>query len=361
MQADYQQLYRDINFAPGAREQMVLLEELIRLADSNKDIDVAYRARRQYVSVACSQGFPEKGIVAFSWCLGQFDKNQELDSPSSLIWQYKVVLELIPIFETVSRDQIARLQDDMAKRLASMNCSERTAHYYRSWNLMRMGDYDNALEYEKTYLRMNRDHMSDCEACERDRQVELRSRLHKDDGALTWAKPILHGNMRCAEVPHFTNAHIVKSMARLGKEEQAAERAEKGYGLVKQDRKYLGSIGDLLLITIRNRELDKGMRRALKHLPWSADSAAGELKFRFFHSVSLLLEAYLEDHRPKKKLKMPRELACFREDDTYDLSELADWFGQQAIALADRFNQRNGNQRYHDLIAENRELAKLPT
>jgi hypothetical protein len=359
MEADYQRLFNEIYTAAGPKEQLAFYDELIRLADSNKDIEVAYNARREYVALACEQGFPEKGIVSFSWCLAQFDKNQELDEPHGLIWQYKVILELIPIFDTVSREQIVRLQEDMAKRLASMNYSERTAHYYRSWNLMRMGEYDQALEFQKTYLAMNRDGMSDCQACERDRQIELLSRMHDDEQALKFAQPIIDCDMVCGEVPEFTNAHIVRSMVRLGQEEAAAERAEHGYGLVARERKYLGTIGDLLLITIRNRDLDKGMRRAVKHLPWAAESAAGELKFRFFTAVALLLEAYSKEKKVKKKIKIPAELSCHRDDDTYDVWELSKWFGEESAKLAKRFNERNGNSRYDQLISDCREIANV--
>ncbi len=137
------------------------------------------------------------------------------------------MLELIPIFETVSREQIVKLQEDMSRRLAFMNCSERTAHYYRSWNLMRMGDYDLALDYQQQYLAMRRDSMSDCAACERDRQIELLVRMHADQPALDCAEPVLYGMMHCGEVPHFTNGHVVKSMARLAKDEEAVRLSEK--------------------------------------------------------------------------------------------------------------------------------------
>ena len=359
MDSEYDQLYAEIYNAPGPREQMAFFEQLIRLADANKDIEIAYEARREYIGTACAEGFPEKGIVAFSWCLAQFDKNQELDSAHSLIWQYKVILELIPIFDTVSREQIIRLQEDMAKRLVTLNCSERTAHYYRSWNLMRMGDYDKALEYQVQYLSMDRDSMSDCLACERDREIELLSRMHSDKEALVRAKPVLSGKMRCGEVPEFTNGHIVKSMARLGQDEAAAERAEDGYSIVKRERKYLGTIGDLLLITIRNREIDKGLRRFLKHLPWAVESAAGELRFRFYSAAALLLEAYCLEHSGKKKLSLPAELACHREDNLYDMAELSQWFAAESARLAERFNTRNGNTRYDQLIADNRQIARL--
>ncbi|MCC9598969.1 hypothetical protein LOC67_00245 [Stieleria sp. JC731] len=358
MSSDYNELFQRLYQASG-REMLAVYEELIRLADANKDLESAYEFRRQYSASACEEGFPEKGIVAFSWCLTQLDKDPELDDPYDLIWQYKVILELIPIFETVTRDQITKMQEDMAKRLEFLGESERTAHYYRSWNLMRMGDYEKASEYQDAYMAMKRSDMSDCDACERDRQVELMVRMHRDEDALKLGKSIMSGRMRCGEVPEFTNGHLVKSLARLGKENEATERAEAGYKLIRRDRKYLGTIGDLMLITTRNRNFDVGVRQVTKHLPWVVDCAAGELKFRFLDAVALFLEALAAEKPKPKKMRIPPELGCHRDSDTYDIKELSGWFASEAQRYADRFNSRNGNQRYDEIRRDNREIANM--
>lgn len=360
MSSDYDSILQRLNEVPPGRERIAVFEELIRMADSNKDVPMAYDVRRDYCRLCCEEGAPEKGIVAFSWCLAQFDKDPQLDDEHSLIWQYKVILELIPIFHTVSREQIVKLQEDMAKRLEHLGVSERTAHYYRSWNLMRMGDYDQALSFQETYMAMARDSMSDCKACEADRQVELLVRMHKDEEALKLAKPIMSGRMRCGEVPEFTNAHLVKALIRVGKEAEAVEMAKSGYKLAHGDRKYLGTIGDLLLVPIRVRDFQTGLRQITKHLSWVVDSAAGELKFRFLHAVSLYFEAFAAQAPGKTvKIRLPESLGISQEGDQYEAAALAEAFLKQAQEFAALFNRRNGNTRYDQLIADNRVIAGL--
>ncbi len=360
MSTDYDSLFQRLREVPHGREQIAVFEELLRLADSNKDIPTAYEARRDYVRLCCEEGFPEKGIVAFSWCLAQFDKDPELDDEHSLIWQYKVILELIPVFHSVSRDQIIRLQEDMAKRLAHLGVSERTAHYYRCWNLMRMGDYDDALRYQEQYMAMARDSMSDCKACEADRQVELLVRMHKDEEALKLAKPIMSGQMRCGEVPEFTNGHLVKSLVRTGKETDAVELAKSGFKLVQNERKYIGTLGDLLLIPVRARDFQTGLRQITKYLPWVADCAAGELKFRFLNATALFFEAFAAQSPGKQvKVRIPENMGFSQDGDLYDAAMLAERFFEQTKALAGLFNQRNGNDRYNQLMADNRAIAGL--
>ena len=359
MEAEYEELYDRYYQVPRGREQIAILEEVIRLADSNNDVEIAYGARSQYTRLCNQEGFPEKSIVAFSWCLAQFDKDPELEDWHGLLWRYKVILELIPVFATVSREQIVGMQEDMAKRLAVCGESERTAHYYRSWNLMRMGDYEAALHYQETYMKMPRTPTSDCLACEHDRQVELLARMHKDEEALKLAAPVMSGRMSCSEVPEFTNGHIVKSQLRLGKIDEATERQVAGYRGVTGDRKYLGTIGDLLLVVIRNRDFDSGINWIRRHLPWSAETASGELKFRFFSSVTLFFEALAAESPEPKKLRIPKQFGCYRPDEQYDPALLADWFAAETRQLADQFNARNGNDRYDHLLADNRVLSGL--
>lgn len=359
MTASYDEIYERYYRAVSNRERVALLEELIRLADSNNEIDVAYEARKQLTEIANAAGNPEKAIVAFSWCLSQFDKDNRLDSWHNVLWTYKTILEIIPVFASVSREQIVSMQEDMARRLTNVGESDRTAHYYRSWNFMRLGDYETALEYQETYLAMKRSSTSDCTACERDRQVELLSRMQNDKKALQRAAPIISGRMACAEVPHFTYAHIARSQRRLGKDEDAAASLKTGYKLIRREEKYLGTIGDLIVVEVGLDDLTRALKKVKTHLPWAVDTAADELRFRFYSGVALLFEA-LAANRPKSlKILIPKEMSCWHDDDHYDPDELASWFATETQSLADKFNARNGNQTYSLLIAENRELAGL--
>ena len=357
--SDYDRFYEQYYELPPGVGRINLLEEGVRLADSNNDIAEAYGMRRQLTSDAIHEGFPEKGIVAFSWCMAQYDNDQELDDWHDILWQYKTILELIPIFATVSRDQIISMQEDMARRLATVGESERTAHYYRAWNFMRMGDYQTALNHQETYMAMQRTQISDCNACELDRQVELLTRMHQDEAALKLAAPVISGKMICGEVPHFTNGHVVKSQLRLGQLKKATATLASGLEIVQGERKYLGTIGDLLLVIVRTRDFDQGLPQIARNLKAATECAAGELKFRFFSSAGLFFEALAVASPQALKLKIPQSMDCFVENSEYLPAELSVWFAAETLKLAGQFNSRNGNEAYTQMIKEHRELCGL--
>ena len=357
MDAEIERLYNQ-SLEVSGRERISLLEEIIRLADSNNDVRIGYGARQELIENANSGGFPEKALVAFSWCIAQMDKDPELDDWHRVIWQYKVIQEWVPVFARISRSQITGMHEDMAKRLQTLGQSERTAHYYRSWNFMRMGDYEKAHQYQVTYMKMKRDAMSDCLACEQDRQVELLTRMHRDKEALKLAKPIIKGKSSCSEVPEFTNAHICKSYLRLGKTKYADKLFPKAYSSVKAENKYLGTIGDLMLVPLRQRDFNTAYAIVKRHLSWAAESAADELLFRFYSSCGMFFELLASNHS-KVKLRVPKQLGCHNETGQYVTTELVDWFHSEAQQLAELFNQRNGNDCYTKIIADNRKLAEL--
>lgn len=358
LDVEYQELWRKLLELPMGIGRLMAVEQIINLADSNNDLEVAYQMRMQLVRLANNTGYPDKAIVAFSWCLSQMDKTPEIDRWDSVLHEYKVIQEWIPVFAGVSRNQIVKMQEDFCQRALQLGFSERTPHYYRSWNYMRMGEYDLAHEHQEKYLSMTKDGLADCKACEKDRQVELLSRMKRDEEALEAAKPIMSFRMRCGEVPQFTYAHICKSLIRTGSVEKAAKQFPAAYNIVKKERKYLGTIGDLLLVLIRVEDLDQAFNCAKSHMNWAAETAAEELKFRFFSPCALLFEA-IGKQRDNIRLALPKEFDCYREDGDYSCNALAKWFAEQTTELAARFNQRNGNTRYDEMLIDNRELAGL--
>ena len=59
------------------------------------------------------------------------------------------------------------------------------------------------------------------------------------------------------------------------------------------------------------------------------------------------------------RLIMPLEFECKNSNDEYASVDLADWFCQQAVELAEQFDARNGNDFYSQLIVRLESIALL--
>ena len=114
-----QQYYELINQAarlPRSDAQVALVEEAVRLADLHQDAPKSFAARIQLVDTANHSGYPEKALVAFTWILGQHDRDAESRNNYTILWYYKWILSWLHSFPQISSEQIQRSLNDMERR-----------------------------------------------------------------------------------------------------------------------------------------------------------------------------------------------------------------------------------------------------
>ena len=116
-------------------------------------------------------------------------------------------------------------------------------------------------------------------------------------------------------------------------------------------------VADHLLYLVRVGELDKALASLETNLPHAADVAEADARFAFYVAAQCVAEGLARKAGKPLRVRVPRELACHRDDDTYEPAELAGWFAAESAELADRFNRRNGNDYFTREIAECRQLA----
>jgi len=94
-----------------------------------------------------------------------------------------------------------------------------------------------------------------------------------------------------------------------------------------------------------------------RHLPWAIDSSNKYWQFELFSTASLLVEVMSQETAKPKKLKLPQELSCYREDATYELPEVAKCLSEKTSEIKAIFNERNGNDHFTKLRASYRDLV----
>lgn len=340
-------------------EKVALIEQAIHEADVLNDVLLGYEARMSLIEAGMFGGFVERAIVAFSWCLARFDESPEDYEEFDLYWMYKWVINDLPNFPAVSRQQILDMQDDMERRYRRSGYSMRTVHYLRADNALIMGDFEEAFQRLAKAERSERDEIVDCLACEQSHSVWRFAQLKKNEEAVKAAEPILAGKMSCTVVPEVTYGYLVRPLLRLGRLEEALELYRKGYRKISRNPHYVAEIALHMLTLIASDNLQKATRLFEKHLPWAVRTANLDERFEFFNSSSLFLEKLGQKSQRKRKLNLPSQFPCYDTECQYAPAELASWFADQAKQIADQFNRRNGNEHYSQLMAESRELVGL--
>lgn len=343
MSQSWREIIEQAGELPAGLERVALIEHAVRLADTGGSEQDQYDARLELIEAANYAGCPERVLVAFSWCLAKYDASPNDYSPYTLMWRYKWVSEKLACFPQVARAKIEEMHDDMEQRYRELSYSVRPVHGGRFVNALRMGLIDEAAQHFETYSSTKRDWMSDCTACECDVAVDYLIEKGQYEQAVDEATPILKGKLHCAEVPQLTHATILRPLVLLGRMDQAAEYHEKGYRKVVRDREFLGSIARHLQYLSFIQNDAKAIRLVEQHLPIAMRANDPLRKFQFYVSLHGFYASLAERKPRAKKMMLPSEMPGFREDHRYRPIDLAEQFLSDAKAMAELFDQRNGN------------------
>lgn len=344
---------------PHGSTKVALLEEAVRLADTLNDIPRAYEVRQQLIEAACFANQSDILLVAFSWCLAQYDRDPSQFSAHQLLWEYKWVTSSAREFPEISRARLDALHHDMERRFRAAGYS-----MYAVWKLRRelamfYGEHEAAREAHAKFRRARRDGMSDCGACVSHADMLYFRSLGEWDRAVEAAEPVLQNKIRCSQEPHRTLADVLLPLLQLGRVDEAREYQARGYRLVSGAphfiRQHAGHLQFMTLVGSWVRA--RGMLE--RHLPSALRGVEKAERFTFLLAGQLWADRMLGRGTKRVKLRLPEGLPAPDAKGTVDLAELRAWFHREAGAIADQFDARAGTTAFRDQMAAHPELLRL--
>jgi hypothetical protein len=338
-------------------EKVSLLDEAVRLADLRQDLDLGYRAREALIEASTFGGFPDKALVAFTWCLSQCDRDGERFNESELLWSYKWVASRLPYFPQIPRAKIEEVHADMAQRYQRSGLNLRPVAKIRWLAARRMGDREVALAAYDEAESLPRDSGADCAACEANDRVRYLLYAERSADALQAAAPILSGRLGCAEIPHATLGMVLRPLLDLDRGQEASRMHARGLRLVRGNREFVGTHADHLSFLALTKNDRRGLQLLEEHLPLALRTTDLDQRLRFLGAAAQLLQG-LEQDAPR--LKLSPQLACYQPEGRYERPVLEAWFRSEAEVLADRFDARNGNSLFRDTLRAASERMSQP-
>lgn len=354
----YQMVERSYDMEEGD-EQISLLEDAVRLADIEGDLEAQYYSRERLIHACVFGGATEKALVAFSWCLAVFDQNPGMFSEWAILWKYKWIVGLIYDFPQVSKQKIYEMLDDLAERSRRAGYGLRAAYNqrYRAEKF-----WDNREEAVKYFQKMEEtppDGLSNCQACETDDYVSFSIYRGQYEKALELARPIISGSQKCSSVPHRTYANLLLPLVRLGRHNEALLYHRRGYRLIAGNRTYLDRAADHLMFLSLTENFTQASSLFEKHYIWTEENKDAYSQFHFYRASWLFFEMLAEAGREDLQLTLPRSFPLRSEDGRYQRSQLSDWFRAKADGLARRFDARNETDRFARMMASTPALKEL--
>jgi hypothetical protein len=338
-------LQRDRLSSPADR--MTLLKQAINLADAHNDVEWGFDLRLDLIRDEKDTSRCDESLPAFTWILDAYDKNPELFDEEDFLWEYKWMLGSVRRNSSISLEQIDAISEDFKTRLLRNGYSLRPYYTTQAHLAFFLNNLDDARKYIDLRNQEVRDEMSNCRACELDDDVELELRLGNFERALTVGNSMLTKKVVCAHMPFSCYCTCVKHFQQAGDMERAYEYFLKAEADLAElpDTSPIAEIG-IMLRFLTDYDREKAWSFFEQYVHWNVDSEE-YLDFLFSASVLPLLQG-----EGSKVLNVNPSIEWYREDNTYDLQEIYNYYYNKAKDLAKRFDKRNGNGYFSEQFAE---------
>ncbi|WP_405627320.1 tetratricopeptide repeat protein [Streptomyces sp. NBC_00016] len=220
-----------------------------------------------------------------------------------------------------------------------------------------VGDVERAERAFSAWLAADRDTMADCHACELHGQGWWQAERGRDAEALALWAPVLEGEYTCAHEPHTVLASSLVPLLRLGRPEEARAHHLRGFRLVRSMESMRGAYADHVEFCALTGNEARGLELLAERPAYFTDEGHPHSKLEFLSVVVLLMERLSELGLAGQRVPGP----AGRE---WTALELAEHARVEALALAARFDERNGtsyvSERARARMAQQPLVERLP-
>jgi len=335
---------------PECPTKLSLFEEAVRLADLLGDIDLGYELREGLIRTATFTGRNDVQMVAFAWCIAQFDRYPGRFDESDLLWKYKWIVGNAAESPDYSRGQIEALLDDMERRFLAAGHSLHAVHQHRRQNMVEMRDRAAAERAQAAFLASRRDRLSDCAACVACNTGEYHDYCGQYDQAWAAFRTVTDGKLLCQEEPLRCLSYALLPLLRLGQVDQARKLRKEAQRLLAKTGSAVRPAAAQITFLAIVEDLAPARYLVRRYLPEGLTSVSLRDRLAMIKAAILALmqlqAAGVRDFDVPRPPAGPHPSRC--------LDEALAWLREEARAISARFDARNGNDEHL------RELESLP-
>ncbi|MFE2852309.1 tetratricopeptide repeat protein [Streptomyces lavendulae] len=287
-------------------------------------------------------------VVPFARLLQEYDRDPtafEGGHAHALFWRFKWVAGRIVESPEIPIETVTRWLDDMERRYRIAGYSERAVRQSEFYLAHATGDRERAERAIARWRAADRDAMSDCRACETHTQGWFWADRGEDAKAIEVWEPVLGGDQTCMEEPHRVLARSLLPLVRLGRADEARSHHLRGYRLARGKESLLRSIGEHIEFCALTGNEARGLEILSEHAVHLGPLADVDSQMEFFGGALVLL------HR-LNRLGHGADLSVRYEGTPRTVDELYGILRGQALAIAARFDARNGSSRVSDELRE---------
>ncbi|MFE7860081.1 tetratricopeptide repeat protein [Streptomyces sp. NPDC057403] len=280
----------------------------------------------------------DKMFVPFARLLRMWDERPEdFDEyeTHSLHWVFKWMSSGMLDQPHVPLASIEKWLGEMEHRYRLAGHSERAVRSAEFSVAAHVGDVPRAERAYAAWLAADRDSMADCHACELHGQGWWQAERGRDEEALLLWRPVLEGEFTCAHEPHTVLASSLVPLLRLGRVDEARAHHLRGFRLVRPMESMRAAYADHVEFCALTGNEARGLELLAERPAYFTDSGHPRSRLDFLAVVALLMDRLTELGLGDREVPGPAGR-------TWRAGELAAHARAEALALAARFDERNG-------------------
>lgn len=339
-------LVRQAYAFPEGKTRTAMLEQAVTAADQLQDLDLQFRVRIDFIEAAARSDDMPKMMTAVAWCQGVYDQEPDRFDVELMLGALATAINCAASIYQLTREQCEEMQLDYRRRLVAEGFDLRTYHQKRSYNALWMGDHRLAKEHFHRMVQMSWED----NAWDRLFRADYHQQMGDIDRALEEAKPILGANDDAEGAYHWAASFLLIPMAQRRQKWRAARCQRRAYEMLKDNPDHIELIGHHLLYFAHVRNWKAGAAMLERHMPWALDAFAHRELFEFYVGAWRFCRDAAEAKRDMQ-ISLSKEFPQEEVGANGRLGDLASWMQQRAESLAEKFNQRNGNQHFTNIIA----------
>ncbi|WP_405439585.1 tetratricopeptide repeat protein [Streptomyces avidinii] len=319
-------------------------EALAGAAETSGDRALFREALDNLINAYLYSAESPKILVPFARLLQEYDKDPGAFSEweaHALFWQFKWVATAISDSPGIPLESATGWLDEMERRYRIAGYSERPVREAEMWLADAIGEDERAERAFRRWLAADRDNMSDCRACELNGQGQY-AVLHGNDAeSLELWRPVLDGDLTCAEEPHRLLATSLLPLLRLGRADEARSHHLRGYRMARGNESLLPSVGKHIEFCTLTGNEPRGLEILAEHAAHVAPLANLDDRLAFHGGILVLL-------RRLKELGHGQTPAVPYDGSPRTVAELYEVLYAGCLDIARQFDARNGTTRVSD-------------
>ncbi|GAD83074.1 hypothetical protein [Nocardia asteroides] len=328
-----------------------LLEQVLRHAEAGGHTDIAFGTRMRLIAAYAQGMSPAKLFVPFARCLADYDRDPgayEEWVPSSLRWDFKFAVRAMTTFPEVPKDRALAALDQMERRYRVEGQSLQAVYAYRHYVAEHLGDRAAAEHWYERWCTTPRDENSDCAGCDPTGQVAWLARRGRDAEAVELAEPVLRGELHCAEQPQMILTGLLLPYLRTGQLDAARDAHRRSYRVLRGKPQDLSAIATHLEFCALSGNQARGLELLDRHLGWLDRAPHPAAAQDFAAAAALLLRTVVDAGHGDTVVRRPAHLDRPAAEST--ARALGQELAAEALAIAARFDQRNGTAHQTELV-----------